>query len=104
MDGFAIYKSMNGYAKVDIFVYLNSKAANNILRYLGNRNNSITFTVSENERFEKLFPLDTPRNQGAILAKLNNYKLFSKWIGKEVRTVQQAYDLLDKPCWNHFID
>ncbi|MCF0105997.1 MAG: GNAT family N-acetyltransferase [Holdemanella sp.] len=103
ITGFAIYKT-TGYAKIEFFIYHDANAVYDIIRYLSIRSNTITFTVSENERFEKLYALDYPKIQETVLAKLNNYKLFSKWVGQDVHNIQQAYDLLDKPCWNHFID
>ena len=103
ITGFAIYRITNGYAKIEILIYLNAQTIYNLLRFLSIRCNSITFIVSENERFEKLFPLDYPRIQGYVLSRLNNYKLYSKWTGHDIRNISQAYNELEKPCWNHFI-
>lgn len=102
IHGFAIYKVLNNYVKIDVLIYLEADAVLDLLRYLAIRNEAISFIASMDERFEKLFPLDFPRNQGTVLARLNNYKLFSKWIGKDIRNATQAFEELDLPIWNHF--
>lgn len=102
--GFAIYKVLNNHVKIDVLVYLDSNAILDLLRYLAIRNDAISFVVSMDERIEKLFPFDIPRNQGTVLARLNNYKLFSKWTKEDVRNANQAFKLIQEPMWNHFIE
>lgn len=102
--GFAIYKVLDSHVKIDMIVYLDAMAIYDLLKYLAIRNEAISFVASQDERFEKLFPFDFPRNQGTVLVRLNNYKLFSKWLGKDVRNSKQAYQEIEKPIWNHFID
>ena len=102
--GFAIYKVLNSHVKIDIMVYLDAQAILDLLRYLAIRNDAISFVAGMDERMEKLFPYDIPRNQGTVMARLNNYKLFSKWIKEDVRNAKQAFELIQKPMWNHFTD
>lgn len=103
LNGFAIYKTMDNHIKIDVLVYLNTDAIYDLFKYLSYTTDAISFVASCDERFEKLFPSHTPRNQNTILARLNNYKLFSKWKGKEIRNAKVAFDEITGPMWNHFI-
>ena len=64
----------------------------------------INFTVTEDERFEKLFDFEYPRTTGTVLVRLNNYMLFNKWAKNQVHNAKEAYQNLDNSGWNHFID
>lgn len=37
-----------------------------------------------------------------LMVRLNNYKLFDKFSNTNVRNAKAAYELLEKPTWNHF--
>ena len=66
-------------------------------------NNEVTsILISESERFDKLFPLHFPRTDKKLMVRLNNYKLFDKFSNTNVRNAKTAYELLEKPTWNHF--
>lgn len=101
-NGFMILRPYPNYAKIEMIQYLHTDAIFNLLKYAGLRFKDISLTVSQDERFEKLLPQQSPRNQGTFLARTNNYKLFSKWIHQDIRNAKQAFELIDKPLWNHF--
>ncbi|WP_297237695.1 GNAT family N-acetyltransferase [uncultured Faecalicoccus sp.] len=104
LKGFAIYKVNNEHIEIKRMIYLDAAAIKDLLAYLSPRCESASFTLSQAERLEKIFPMEIPRNQGTVLARLNNYKLFSIWSHQNVHHAREAFDLLEKPCWNHFID
>lgn len=101
--GFAIYRVVNLNVQLDYIIYLNPQAILDIFKYFGLRYLGVSFTISEYERFEKILDIDYPRKNGTILARCNNYKLFSKWCGSDVRNATQIFDLLEIPSWNHFM-
>lgn len=103
ITGFAIYKVINLNVQIDTIVYLNSQAIIDVFKYFGYRYFGISFTISEYERFDKILNIDFPRTNGTVMARCNNYKLFSKWCGNDVRNASQIFDALDIPSWNHFM-
>lgn len=102
--GFAIYKVIQDHIEIEILMYMDSASIFDLLAYLSTRCKSVSFIVSQAERFEKLFPMEIPRSQGTVLARLSNYKLFSIWSGKNVHHAKEAFTALEKPMWNHMID
>lgn len=103
-QGFAVYKSDTKHTKVKILVYLNSTVILDLFSYLTNCGQSLSFTCSWSENFEQLFNGIQPRNQGSIMARLNNYNLFSTWCHKNFRHAKEAFNDLEKPSWNLLID
>ena len=104
IKGFVVYEIINNYTKIHHFIYLDSQAIYDVFRYLSIRTTAISFTVSQFERFEKLFLLDYPRNEGTVLVRLHNYKLFSKWCGLDIRNAAQIFEELDAPIWMQMIE
>lgn len=103
ITGFAIYKVVSLNVQMDYLIYLNSKAILDIFKYFGMRYISITFTISEYERFDKILNVNFPRINGTVMARCNNYKLFSKWCNHDIRNATQIFDSLDIPSWNQFM-
>lgn len=101
--GFAVYKVIQDHIEIVLLIYLDSIAIFDLFSYLSQRCQSISFIVSQAERFDKLFPAETPRNQGTIVARLSNYKLFSLWSHKDVHHASEAFQALKKPMWNDLI-
>lgn len=104
LRGFAIYKVIQDHIEIEILIYMDSVSILDLLAYLSTRCKSVSFIVSQAEHFEKLFPMEIPRNQGIVMARLSNYKLFSVWSGHDVHHAKEAFSLLEKPSWNHMID
>lgn len=100
--GFSIYSSNKDQAHIEILIYFDTQAIQDLLTYLSLTHKVISILASENERFDKLFPESMPRTSKKIVARLNNYKLFDKWTQSDVRNAKEAFSLLDKPQWNHF--
>mgnify|MGYP002525897486 CR=1 FL=1 len=100
--GFAIYKHDQNSIVITCLVYLHTQALHDLFAYLSKRAASLSLTISEQERLEKYFPMDFPREKGSIMVRLNDPKLFSRWIGHDTESAKQAYARLSKPCWNHF--
>lgn len=102
LRGFAIYTTKDHQAHIETIVYLDSQVIHDALTYLSLHHEVTSIKVSESERIDKLFPLHLPRAHGVIMARLNNYKLFDKWTNTDIRNIKSAFDLLEKPMWNHF--
>lgn len=100
--GFAIYSTKDHQAHVEVLVYFDSQAIQDLLSYLSINNEVTSILISESERFDKLFPLHFPRTDKKLMVRLNNYKLFDKFSNTNVRNAKTAYELLEKPTWNHF--
>lgn len=99
--GFAVYSVHDKQAHIEILIYFDTQAIQDILTYLSSNCDVTSILISENERFDKLFPEQMPRTHSKIMARLNNYKLFDKWTNSTVRNAKEAFELLDKPQWNH---
>lgn len=89
-------------AHVEVLVYFDSQAIQDLLSYLSINNEVTSILISESERFDKLFPLHFPRTDKKLMVRLNNYKLFDKFSNTNVRNAKATYELLEKPTWNHF--
>ncbi|MBP3852950.1 MAG: GNAT family N-acetyltransferase [Erysipelotrichaceae bacterium] len=100
--GFAIYKHDQNAISISCLVYLTTQALQDLFAYLSKRSASLSLTISEQERLEKFFPMDFPREKGSVMVRINDTKLFSRWAGMEIKDAKQAYACLSKPCWNHF--
>ena len=103
IQGFAVYSLWKDTIHVETIIYLNSDAILDLFSSLQFICDGIQLTVSQNERLEKLFPHTRSQKKDVVLVRLNNYKLFSKWVKEDVRNVVQAFHLLEKPTWNHFM-
>lgn len=101
--GFAIYSSNKDQAHIEVLIYFDTQAIQDLLTYLSLTHHVISILTSESERFDKLFPQSMPRTNKKIIARLNNYKLFDKWTNSTVRNAKEAFFLLEKPQWNHFL-
>lgn len=100
--GFAIYTIQDHQAHIETLIYFDSQAIQDLLTYLSYDNEVISILISESERFDKLFPLHFPRIDKKFMVRLNNYKLFDKFSNTDVRNAKAAFNLLEKPTWNHF--
>ena len=100
--GFAIYSTKNKQAHVETLIYFDSQAIQDLLSYISINNEVTSILISESERFDKLFPFHFPRMDKKLMVRLNNYKLFDKFSNTNVRNAKTAYELLEKPTWNHF--
>ena len=85
-------------------MYLDSASVYDAFHYLSLRTSALSFVVSEYERFEKLFLLDYPRQEGTILVRLNHYKLFSQWTNMDITNAKQYFEQLNQATWMHMID
>ena len=64
--GFAIYSTKDNQAHVEVLVYFDSQAIQDLLSYLSINNEVTSILISESERFDKLFPLHFPRTDKKI--------------------------------------
>ena len=101
--GFAIYSVWKNQIQIETIIYLDSDAIYDLFNSLQMICEVIQVTVSQDECFEKLFNPIHSQKKNAVLVRLNNYKLFSKWIDNDVRNVIQAFEQIENPIWNHFI-
>ena len=100
--GFAIYSTKDKQAHVETLIYFDSQAIQDLLSYISINNEVTSILISESERFDKLFPFHFPRMDKKLMVRLNNYKLFDKFSNTNIRNAKAAYELLEKPTWNHF--
>ena len=57
----SIYSTKDHQAHVEVLVYFDSQAIQDLLSYLSINNEVTSILISESERFDKLFPLHFPR-------------------------------------------
>lgn len=100
--GLTIYSTHQKSAKIHCLMYLNSQAILDTLSYLALRFDTIHLIATANERLEKLFPFERSRKQGALMARIHNPKLFSKWFDSDIKNAIDVFESLEKPVWNHF--
>ena len=101
MKGYCLYLLNNKEAYVQEIVYLDSRALKQMLSYLAQNVNDIQLIVSNKEKIERVYPLAIPRRETYLMARLNNIALFNKLYNCSVRHAEDAFELLQKPMWNH---
>lgn len=101
ITGYALYTKDSVEAKVLEVVYLESRALMKMLKYISDGYPDVSVNVSPSEKLEKLFPLTIPKRSAVTMARINNYELFNKLYNCDVKTPQEAFQILKKPLWNH---
>lgn len=101
MKGYCLYLLNNKEAYVQEIVYLDSRALKQMLSYLAQNVNDIQLIVSNKEKIERVYPLTIPRRETYLMARLNNIALFNKLYNCSVHHAEDAFELLQKPMWNH---
>jgi predicted acetyltransferase len=99
--GYAIYRHAESTIHIEILMYLNSNALYDLLHYLSKKTRSVSFVITDQERLEHIVNVDYPREKSTILARINDPKLFTRWVNKKTNNAQMAYERLKRPDWNH---
>jgi len=84
-------------AKIEECIYLDSVAIIKLVNAAMQERTIVNLHVSAAENLTKLFPKAEKRDYPAIMARLNDPRLFSRLYNKEVRTVQEAYQTSFRP-------
>ncbi|MFV0382015.1 MAG: GNAT family N-acetyltransferase [Breznakia sp.] len=97
LRGYCVYYESEERVEVSEIIYLDAKVMLKLLRYAIGYMPFISFEVSINERVEKIFKMSIPRKHTCVMARINNYTLFNKLYSCKVKTVEEAFALLQKP-------
>ncbi len=84
-------------AKIEECIYLDSVAINKLVHAAMQERAIVNLHVSSAENLTRLFPEAEHHEYPAMMARLNDPRLFSRLFGAEARTIQEAYQLSSRP-------
>lgn len=101
IEGYAILYPGDGCILVHEIVYKSSTALIKLLNVAFRMNDRLVLVTSEAEQIEKVIPGIMAENIEFMMARINDYELFNRFYGKNVKNVQEAFNLSGKPLYIH---
>ncbi len=99
LEGYACIFFEKDKVLVDELVYLNAQAIMKILNTVTSLNLPIELRLSNKEKLLKLFPKAKSETVQYTYARLNSAKHFNELYHANVRSIQEAFSLAEKPLW-----
>ena len=99
LEGYMVYYTANNEVRIEEIQYLNSLAFIKLLNYAFEINTDVTLFVSEREAIEMIVSDVYPERVGLMMARVNDYELFNKLYSVNVSSVQEAFDISNKPLF-----
>jgi predicted acetyltransferase len=84
---------------IDELIYMNAQALMKVLNTVTSLNQVIELRISHKEQLLKLFPKAKSENIQYTYARLNSAKHFNELYHANVRSIQEAFSLAEKPLW-----
>ncbi len=94
--GLAVYSVQEAAIHIELLLYLNSDALEQLFSNLALISDKIYISVSHNEALEKLYPNLKWKKKMPVLASINNPKLFASFLNKDKA---EAFKDLSGPMW-----
>ena len=101
IKGYMIYQIKKNDFVIQEAVYLDSIVLQRMMKNCIGDFDAINIEVSQSEKLEKIFPLANPRRKNFMMARINNFDLFNKLYNTNVKSVEEAYQIIKKPLWLH---
>lgn len=101
IEGYAVLYPGNDCILVHEIVYKSSAALIKLLNVAFRMNDRIVLTTSEAEQIEKAIPGIEAEKIDFMMARINDYELFNRFYGKNVKNVHEAFGLSEKPLYIH---
>ncbi len=101
IEGYVILYPGDGCILAHEIVYKSSLALIKLLNVAFRMNERVILTTSEAEQIEKAIPGIEAEKIDFMMARINDYELFNRFYGKDVKTVQEAFHLSKKPLYLH---
>ncbi len=95
--GYAAYYEQDDGMEVKEIVYQDQRSLCSLLRYVIGFTPFVRIEVSMGEHLEKIFKMSIPRVYPAVMAKINNLKLFNKLYCCNIHNAKELETLCDKP-------
>ena len=99
IKGYATILIEGREAKVEELIYVDSQALMKMLGAALQERSVLNVHVTAAENLAKIFPNAEKKEYPAVLAKINDPKLFSRLFNAEVRTIQEAYGISCRPLY-----
>ncbi|MBR4454827.1 MAG: GNAT family N-acetyltransferase [Solobacterium sp.] len=99
ITGYATVLLEGKEAKIEECIYMDSVTIGKLVSAAMQERAVINLHVSKAENLSRLFPDAPYRDYPAVLARLNEPRLFSKLFNREVRTIQEAFQLSSRPLY-----
>ena len=99
IKGYATILIEGREAKVEELIYVDSQALMRMLGAALQERSVLNVHVTAAENLAKIFPNVEKKEYPAVLAKINDPKLFSRLFNAEVRTIQEAYGISCRPLY-----
>lgn len=97
LKGYCVYFEREDMVEIKEIIYLDSSTLSKLVKYAIGYMPFISVEVSNNEKLEKIFKQAVPRTHSNIMARINNYALFEKLYGMQVKKVSEGLHLQEKP-------
>lgn len=99
--GYAFYREFDQEVEVLEVIYLDGTCLQKLLKFIIRDKATIGVQVSTAEKIERLFPMIVPRKVPFLMAKLHQKELFNKLFDVKINSALEAFQILDKPCFNN---
>lgn len=98
-QAYCFYHEYPDKTVVEEIIYLDLKGFISLLSMLFEKTEMIELHLSSDEQIEKYIQVEKQIPQAYTMAKINDIKLFNKLYNSDVKNVEEAFNLIDKPLF-----
>ncbi len=102
--GYMAFRTAGERVEIDEIAYLNGEALVKLLGYALHLKDDVEVPVSVNEDFSAIIPQAREEEKGTILARINDFELFSRLYHSDVKTTAEGFQLSGRPLWLNEMD
>lgn len=96
-NGYACIYDRGDHIEIDELVYLDIKSLLKLVNLALKLKGNLILHVSSGEQLERIFENAKKECYGYTLVKIHNYELFNRLYESNVRSIKEAFNLIDKP-------
>ena len=98
-EGYVVYDPLSYPLEVEEFVYLNSTAFLKLMSYLLNIKDSVTLSLTPQEKISKMVPTAVGKEKSDTWAKITDYGLFNRLFNTEISSIRELTEISRKPFY-----
>ncbi len=102
--GYMAFRTAGERVEIDEIAYLNGEALVKLLGYALHLKDDVEVTVSVNEDFSAIIPQAREEEKETVLARINDFELFSRLYYSDVKTTAEGFQLSGRPLWLNEMD